>query len=196
MGKKKRKYASGGEINPELQATFDRIEAMDASLRPSSSPPSPPSAPSSPPVAEEKPDYDKMSFGQAFAAARKVKGRPNFTWRGKSYNTSLKGEASKPATKPPAKPSRPKPAALPGPSSEAWAGSRQKAEPAKKPAARRDPVAEARARTAAAFAKAKAARERHLAAAKNPKSLSKMAKGGSVRGDGCAARGRTKGRMY
>jgi len=43
-----------------------------------------------------KPDYDKMSFAKAFAAARGVEGKPNFTWKGKSYNTNL--ASNKPAT--------------------------------------------------------------------------------------------------
>ena len=51
-------------------------------------------APAAAPAA--KPDYDKMSFAKAFAAARGVEGKPNFTWKGKSYNTNL--ASSKPAT--------------------------------------------------------------------------------------------------
>ena len=43
-----------------------------------------------------KPDYDKMSFAKAFAAARRVEGKPNFPWKGKSYNTNLASD--KPAT--------------------------------------------------------------------------------------------------
>lgn len=43
--------------------------------------------------------YDNMSFGKAFAAARKAMGAgKTFTWKGKSYTTNLKEEkAKKPA---------------------------------------------------------------------------------------------------
>jgi hypothetical protein len=62
-----------------------------------------------------KPDYDKMSFAKAFAAARGVEGKPNFTWKGKSYNTNL--ASSKPAkpntAAPAAKPNTAAPAAKP-----------------------------------------------------------------------------------
>ena len=38
--------------------------------------------------------YDDMSFGKAFAAARKEKGAGNtFMWKGKSYSTNQKGES-------------------------------------------------------------------------------------------------------
>ena len=62
-----------------------------------------------------KPDYDKMSFGAAFKAARGVEGKPNFTWKGKSYNTNL--ASNNPATPaantatPAAKPAAAKPVA-------------------------------------------------------------------------------------
>lgn len=37
--------------------------------------------------------YDDMSFGKAFAAARKAKGSgKTFTWQGKSYSTNIKEE--------------------------------------------------------------------------------------------------------
>jgi hypothetical protein len=42
-----------------------------------------------------KPDYDKMSFAKAFAAARKVPGRPNFMYRGKPITTDFRGEDPK-----------------------------------------------------------------------------------------------------
>lgn len=39
--------------------------------------------------------YDEMSFGKAFAAARKELGKgKTFTWKGKSYTTNLKEEAA------------------------------------------------------------------------------------------------------
>ena len=41
-----------------------------------------------------KPDLDSMSFGKAFAAARKAHGGAGgvFTWKGKQYQTNIKGE--------------------------------------------------------------------------------------------------------
>lgn len=41
-----------------------------------------------------KPDLDSMSFGKAFAAARKAHGGAGgvFTWKGKEYQTNIKGE--------------------------------------------------------------------------------------------------------
>lgn len=40
--------------------------------------------------------YDEMSFGKAFAAARKEMGAgKTFTWKGKKYTTDLKEEAGK-----------------------------------------------------------------------------------------------------
>lgn len=44
--------------------------------------------------------YDEMSFSKAFAAARKEKGAGNtFTYKGKSYSTNYKEEASAPSKK-------------------------------------------------------------------------------------------------
>ena len=44
--------------------------------------------------------YDDMSFGKAFAAARKELGKgKTFTWKGKSYTTNLKEEAATPKKK-------------------------------------------------------------------------------------------------
>lgn len=50
--------------------------------------------------------YDEMSFGKAFAAARKEKGSgKTFTWRGKSYTTNYKEEEeAKRPTRPRARP--------------------------------------------------------------------------------------------
>lgn len=48
--------------------------------------------------------YDKMSFGKAFAAARKEKGAgKTFTWKGKSYTTNYKEEEAKGSTTRPKK---------------------------------------------------------------------------------------------
>lgn len=55
----------------------------------------PAAAPAATTAAAAKPDYDKMSFAKAFAAARRVAGKPNFTWKGKSYNTNMRGEDPK-----------------------------------------------------------------------------------------------------
>ena len=41
--------------------------------------------------------YDELSFGKAFNAARKEKGKgKTFTWKGKSYTTNFKEEVKKP----------------------------------------------------------------------------------------------------
>lgn len=73
--------------------------------------------------------YDDMSFGKAFAAARKELGKgKTFTWKGKSYTTDLKEEAAPkkeaaaPKKKdsvpvPPPRPERGMPIAESGPSS-------------------------------------------------------------------------------
>ena len=52
-------------------------------------------APAATTATAAKPDYDKMSFAKAFAAARKVPGRPNFMYRGKPITTDLRGEDPK-----------------------------------------------------------------------------------------------------
>lgn len=44
---------------------------------------------------DEKTDFNKMSFSEAFGAARK-QGMEKFTWKGKSYGTRLKGETKTP----------------------------------------------------------------------------------------------------
>jgi hypothetical protein len=60
--------------------------------------------------------YDEMSFGKAFAAARKELGKgKTFTWKGKSYTTNLKEEAAAPKKKSesvPVPPPRPSIAAM------------------------------------------------------------------------------------
>jgi hypothetical protein len=48
--------------------------------------------------------YDELSFGKAFNAARKEKGKgKTFTWKGKSYTTNYKEEVKKPKVKPKAR---------------------------------------------------------------------------------------------
>ena len=48
--------------------------------------------------------YDELSFGKAFNAARKEKGKgKTFTWKGKSYTTNFKEEEKKPKVKPKAR---------------------------------------------------------------------------------------------
>ena len=101
-------------------------------------------APAATTATAAKPDYDKMSFAKAFAAARGVEGKPNFPWRGKSYNTNLasnkpatpaRGVAPAAAANPPAKPV----AATPPPKTSAPAPVRRGA-PAVKPAADKAPA--------------------------------------------------------
>ena len=49
--------------------------------------------------------YDELSFGKAFNAARKEKGKgKTFTWKGKSYTTNYKEEIKKPKVKAKVKP--------------------------------------------------------------------------------------------
>lgn len=62
--------------------------------------------------------YDDMSFGKAFAAARKEKGAgKTFTWKGNSYTTDYKEEkSSKPSPAPTPRPTAEKPMSS-GPSS-------------------------------------------------------------------------------
>ena len=56
--------------------------------------------------------YDKMSFGKAFAAARKSHGGDGgkFSWKGKSYSTNIKKKTAAPAKslRPKARPGLPK----------------------------------------------------------------------------------------
>lgn len=142
---------------------------------------------------EDKPNYDDMSFKEAFAAARKANPTENFTWRGKSFNTKL-AEESRPKKAAPARP-RAKPAALPkGKGREAWAGIAA-GSPTRRAAPKGpSPLEAAKATMATNFEKARRSRERHQASANNPRP-SGYAKGGSVRGNGCAKRGHGKGRM-
>ena len=68
--------------------------------------------------------YDEMSFGKAFAAARKAKGAgKTFTWKGKSYSTNYKEDAK---SKAPTTSKRPK--------------ANPKREPAAKPPKPRSPI--------------------------------------------------------
>lgn len=58
-----------------------------------------PSDPEAAPAADDAPDYDNMTFGQAFKRARQ-EGVKDFSWKGKLFTTKLKSEAAKAITKP------------------------------------------------------------------------------------------------
>ncbi len=164
------------------------------------------------PEAEAKPSYDSMSFKQAFAAARKASPGENFSWKGKSFNTNLAEEA-KPAVKKGPKPwsgegAKPwsgegQPAkkrvagVKPWAGEKPWSGAGEK-KPAPKPAAKSPAALAAAAKKVDRDRMASRVAEQQAYVKKQnevERGRRGFAKGGSVRGDGCASRGRTKGRM-
>ena len=108
----------------------------------------------------------KQSFGQAFAAARKA-GDKTFMFGGKKYTTELKEEVKKPA----------------------------KAEPAKAEPAKAEP-AKATTPSGSRISQAKGSMKEKMRAM----GITRYKSGGKVssaskRADGCAVRGKTRGRM-
>jgi hypothetical protein len=114
----------------------------------------------------------KQSFGQAFAAARKA-GDRTFMFNGKKYTTELKSEAKKPTVTPKAEPAKAEPA---------------KAEPAKAEPAKTQP-----SRSRISQAKGSMAEKMRALG------ITRYKSGGSVsaskRADGCAVRGKTRGKV-
>ena len=123
----------------------------------------------------------KQSFGEAFKAARGA-GSAEFTWNGKKYNTKLK-EDSKPKME-----------------TVTVKASRLTPETDKSPVQRPGPSSKDMATAAAVFNRPKSRYQPEIDKADKyfrnaGASMRGFAKGGKVRGDGCASKGKTKGRM-
>lgn len=136
-----------------------------------------------------KTEAPKQSFGEAFKAARKA-GDTNFTWNGKSYNTKLKEEVKPKMENVTVTASRlthkndRSPRVRPGPSAGvALAMARELNKTSSLYSGRKySPYQDALDRA-------------NKSLERGTPSMRSYAKGGSIRGDGCASKGKTKGRM-
>ena len=130
-----------------------------------------------------KPDNKEQTFKAAFAENRSA-GKKEFTWEGKRYNTNVKAEAPKAF-----KASTPTPKAdTPTPKADTFPDFTVKAKDRPKPKAEAEEP-----KTPAKVEKEYTLQEKAQRAFLPGQTSYK--KGGSVRGNGCAIRGKTKGRM-
>jgi hypothetical protein len=162
---------------------------------------------------------DDMSFGEAFRAARKEKGTGGtFTWKGKSYSTNTKEEGMPGSKKQGAKSSdKPAVRSVMKPfgdtdtskddliSRMATGLSSKKVDAPKETDVRpaggllneKPSGVQARGKVRSGIDEAvvEALRPRSIGSPRGAPATRKYAKGGAVRGDGCASKGKTKGKF-
>jgi len=137
-----------------------------------------------------KPDNKEQTFKAAFAENRSA-GKKEFTWEGKRYNTNVKAEAPKAfkASTPTPKADTPTPKAdTPTPKADTFPDFTVKAKDRPKPKAEAEEP-KTPAKVEKEYTLQKKAQRAFLPGQTSYK------KDGSVRGNGCAIRGKTKGRM-